>query len=117
MGLVVACTVAPVKNGCTVARQLIPTDHELKLHPGSHLGVFYHVNGCDLLNPAEVFDSQQVAASLPNVSDCPLSTEQRQQLQALLEKYQAVFCSGRGGAGNPNLIKHCIQTDGHSPIK
>lgn len=43
MGLVVAHTVAPVKDGCTVARLLNPTDQEMKLHPGSHLGVFHHV--------------------------------------------------------------------------
>ncbi|KAF3833347.1 hypothetical protein F7725_027012, partial [Dissostichus mawsoni] len=42
VGLVVARTVAPVKNGCTVARLLNPTEKELKLHPGSHLGVFHH---------------------------------------------------------------------------
>ena len=117
MGLVVARTVAPVKNGCTVARLLNPTAHELKLHPGSRLGVFYHVNECDLLTPAEVFDSQQVDASLPDVSDCPVSAEQRHLLQALLGKHQEVFCSGRGLAGNPSLIKHRIQTGDHSPMK
>lgn len=117
MGLVVARTVAPVKNGCTVARLLNPTDQELTLHPGSHLGVFYHVNACDLLSPAEVFDAQQVAASLPDVSDCPLSAEQRQQLQALLGKHQGVFRSGRGGVANPSLITHRIQTGDHPPMK
>ena len=49
MGLVVAHTLAPVKNRCTVARLLNPTDQELKLHPGSHLGVFHHVNECDII--------------------------------------------------------------------
>ncbi|XP_073323456.1 uncharacterized protein [Pagrus major] len=92
MGLVVARTVAPVKNGCTVARLLNPTDQELKLRPGSHLGV---------------------DAPLPDVADCPLSDDQRQQLQALLGKHQGVFSPARGGTGNPNLIKHHIQTDSH----
>ena len=86
MGLVVARTVVPVKNGCTVAQQLNLTDQELKLHPGPHLGVFHHVNERDIITLADVFDSQQVDASLPDVADCPLSDDQRQQLQALLRK-------------------------------
>lgn len=114
MGLVVARTVAPVKNGCTVARLLNPTNQELKLRPGSHLGVFHHVNECDIITPADVFDSQQVEAPLP---ECPLSDDQRQQLQVLLRKHQGVFNPARGGTGNPNLIKHHIQTGDHPPIK
>ena len=117
MGLVVARTVAPVKNGCTVARLLNPTNQELKLRPGSHLGVFHHVNDCDILTPAEVFDSQQVDAPLPDVADCLLSDDQRQQLQALLGKHQGVFSPARGGAGSRNLLKHHIQTGNHPPIK
>lgn len=42
--LVVARTVARVKTGCTVAWLLNPTDQELKLYSGSHLGVFHHIN-------------------------------------------------------------------------
>ncbi|KAF3836193.1 hypothetical protein F7725_028751, partial [Dissostichus mawsoni] len=72
VGLVVARTVAPVKNGCTVARLLNPTEKELKLHPGSHLGVFHHVKDCDLLTPSEVFPSQQGATPLPDVAGFPL---------------------------------------------
>ncbi|KAG7269697.1 LOW QUALITY PROTEIN: hypothetical protein CRUP_021436 [Coryphaenoides rupestris] len=96
--LMVARTVVPVENGCTVARLLNPTDQELKLHTGSHLGVFYRVNDCDLLTPKKVLDSEQVAASLPAVEDCPLSAVQRQQLEDLLGKHQEVFRPGRGRA-------------------
>lgn len=57
MGLVVTRTVAPVKDGCTMARLLNPTGQELKLHPGSHLRVFHHVDDCDILTTADIFDS------------------------------------------------------------
>lgn len=70
------------------------TNQELKLHTGSHLGVFHHINECDVLTPAEVSDFLQVQAPLLDVSGCPLSDEQRQQLQALLEKHQGVFSRG-----------------------
>lgn len=94
-----------------MARLLKPTDQEIKL------GAFYHINVCDLLTPSEAFDSEQVAAPLPNVSDSPLSPGQRQQLQALLGEHKAVFRSRRVGAGLSSFIKHCIQTGEHSPIK
>lgn len=71
MGLVVAHTVVPGKNGCTVVRLLNPTAQELKLCPGSHLGVFHHVKECDILTPAKVFDSRQVDAPLPDLADLP----------------------------------------------
>lgn len=58
----------------------------------------------------------QVQIPLPDVSGCPLSDKQRQQLQAFLEKHQGVFSPARGGTGNPNLI-HWIQTGDHPPIK
>jgi len=117
VGLVIARTVAPVKNGCTVARLLNPTEKELKLHTGSHLGVLHHVKDCDLLTPAEVFPSQQGATPLPDVAGFPLSAEQRLQLQALMGKHQGVFGSGKGRTGNTGLIKHRIQTGDHSPVK
>ena len=117
VGLVIARTVAPVKNGCTMARLLNPTDRDLSLHSGSHLGVFHHVHECDILNPAEVFGSQQVGAPLPDLTGCPLSSVQQQQLQSLVGKHRAVFCPGRGGAGNPHLTKHHIRTGEHPPIK
>ena len=72
MLLVVARTVAPVIIGCTVARLI---NQDLKLHRGSHRGVIHHVNYCDILTPAEVFDSQQVDGPLPDVADCPLSDD------------------------------------------
>lgn len=56
-------------------------------------------------------------APLPDVADCLLSDDQRQQLQALLRKHQGVFNPAWGGTGNPNLIKHHIQTGNHPPIK
>lgn len=55
------------------------------------------VNECDILTPAEVSDFPQVQAPLLDVSGCPLSDEQRQQLQALLEKHQGVFSPAWGG--------------------
>ncbi|KAF3854498.1 hypothetical protein F7725_022553 [Dissostichus mawsoni] len=82
VGLVVARTVAPVKNGCTVARLLNPTEKELKLHPGSHLGVFHHVKDCDLLTPSEVFPSQQGATPLPDVAGFPLMQSPHRALDA-----------------------------------
>ena len=97
-----------------MAQLLSPTNQELKLRPGSHLGVFHHVNDCDILTPAEVLDSQQVDAPLPDVADGPLSVDQGQQLQALLGKHQGVFSPARGGTGSP---KHHIQTSNHPPIK
>lgn len=84
MGLVVVRSVAPVKDECTVARLRNPTDKELTLHPSSHLGVFYQVDECDLLTPAEVFGPQQVDVSLLDVTDCSVTDEQREQLLALL---------------------------------
>lgn len=101
-GIIVAIT----DDGCTVAKLLNSTDQQLELHPGSHLGVFYHVNECDRLNPAEVFSSQQLAASLLNILNCQLSAKQRLQLQDLLKKHQRVFHSRWRGAVNPALIKH-----------
>ena len=116
-GLVVARTVAPVKDGVTVARLLNPTSKELKLYPGSHLGVFHHVNESDVIATTGVSQSRQVPATLPDVSDCPVTEGQRRQLQALLEEHQEVFRPGRGGTGNPSLLKHRIQTGDHPPVK
>ena len=110
MGLVVARTVATVKNVCTVARLLNPTNQELKLRPGSHLGVFHHVNDtCDILTSAEVLDSQQVDAPLPNIADGPLSDDQRQQLQALLGKFKSgsvQLCTGWNRQPPPDQTTH-----------
>lgn len=69
MGLVVAHSDTG-EESCTVARLLNPTDQELKLHTGSHLGVFHHVNECDILTPAEVSDFP-LQAPLPDISGCP----------------------------------------------
>lgn len=54
---------------------------------------------------------------LPDVSGCPLSDEQRQQLQVLLVKHQGVFSPVQGGTDNPNVIQHRIQTGDHPSIK
>ncbi|KAK7895748.1 hypothetical protein WMY93_021073 [Mugilogobius chulae] len=85
--LVVARTVAPVKDGLTVARLLNPTDHELKMHSGSHLGVLYHVDESDIFEPTDCIDSDQLT-TLPDLADCSLTDDQRQQLSALLEKHR-----------------------------
>lgn len=91
---------------------------ELKLHPGTHIEVFHHVNDCDMLRIiAEFSDSHKEDATLLDITDGPLSADQRHRLQALLVKHQGVFNPAQGGTGNTNLIKHHIQAGDHPPIK
>lgn len=82
---------ANLESGCTVARLLYLTDQELKLHPGSHLGVCHHGDAKNIASASsEVFDSQKVDAVLPDVSSSLLSGDQEQRLRSLLEVHQAV---------------------------
>lgn len=115
--LVVARSVAPVKEGLTVARLLNPTDHELRMHSGSHLGVLYHVDDCDIYEPTDCVDSDLQPVTLPDLADCPLTEGQRQQLRSLLGKHQDVFRQGRGFTKASGVIKHNINTGDHSPVK
>ncbi|KAK7906740.1 hypothetical protein WMY93_015352 [Mugilogobius chulae] len=114
--LVVARTVAPVKDGLTVARLLNPTDHELKMHSGSHLGVLYHVDESDIFEPTDCIDSDQLT-TLPDLADCSLTDDQRQQLSALLEKHRGVFRTGGGFTQASGMIKHHIHTGDTPPVR
>uniref|UniRef100_A0A3Q2ZZT4 Gypsy retrotransposon integrase-like protein 1 n=1 Tax=Kryptolebias marmoratus TaxID=37003 RepID=A0A3Q2ZZT4_KRYMA len=117
MELVVARTVAPVKEGLTVARLLNPTDHELRMHSGSHLGVLYQVDDCDIFEPTDCVDSNRQHMTLPDLTDCPLSDAQREQLHAMLHKHKEVFRPGRGFSKGEGMIKHRINTGDHYPVK
>lgn len=64
---------------------------------------------------SEVFDFQLVDAVLLDVSNSPLSEDQKQRLRALLAAHQVVFSSARGATGHLGLIKHCILTESCSP--
>lgn len=118
--LVIARTVTPVTDGCTVARLLNPTDRDLKLHQGSHLGVFYHVKDEDLIGHSTGPPVDCNATTfLPDVSrgESPLSGEQKKRLYDLLDKHQGIFRPGRGNVGQSGLIKHHIRTGEQAPIK
>ena len=49
------------------------------------------------------------------VSDDPLSLQQREKIQALVEKYRSTL--GREGTGCTNLIKHKIDTGNAPPVR
>ncbi|CAL9692089.1 unnamed protein product [Knipowitschia caucasica] len=117
MGLVVARTVAPVKDGLTVARLLNPTDHELRMHSGSHLGVLHHVDNSDVFEPTDGVDPDAKPVTLPDLGDCYLTDDQRQKLSELLERHCNVFRTGGGFTKATGVIKHHINTNGSLPVR
>uniref|UniRef100_A0AAV2J220 Gypsy retrotransposon integrase-like protein 1 n=1 Tax=Knipowitschia caucasica TaxID=637954 RepID=A0AAV2J220_KNICA len=117
MGLVVARTVAPVKDGLTVARLLNPTDHELRMHSGSHLGVLHHVDNSDVFEPTDGVDPDAKPVTLPDLGDCYLTDDQRQKLSELLERHCNVFSTGGGFTKATGVIKHHINTNGSLPVR
>ncbi|KAJ8333945.1 hypothetical protein SKAU_G00412640 [Synaphobranchus kaupii] len=112
--LVVARTVT---DGCTVAWLLNPTDQDLNLRQGSHLGMFHHVRDEDRIDRSTGPPVDCNATTfLPDVSQAgsPLSSEQRERLADLLGKHQGIFRPGQGNIGQSGLIKHRIRTGGVS---
>ena len=117
MELVIARSVAPVKDGLTVARLLNPTDHELQLHSGSHVGVLYHVDESNIYEPSDCVDSDQRPMTLPDLTDCPLTDDQRQRLCSMLDIHKDVFRPGRGFTRASGAVKHSINTGDHPAVK
>ncbi|KAK7922815.1 hypothetical protein WMY93_009717 [Mugilogobius chulae] len=87
-GLVVAHTVANVKNGITVARVLNPTGKAVELKPGLYLGEFYPVQESDIVaTPLPSSSGKAGEASVDSsamIGDSPISEEQKAQLLQLL---------------------------------
>lgn len=115
--LVMARTVAQVSDGRTVARLLNPTEQPLTLHPGSHLGLCYHVTDTDLDTPTDIQQCSTISPVLPDLSGAPLTTQQRHKLECLLHERQEVFQPGRTHQKRRGPIKHHIRTGDHPPVK
>lgn len=54
--------------------------------------------------------------SLPNVTDLGLSAEEREKLQTLLHKHQAVFATHNEDYGRTSTIQHAIPTGKAPPV-
>uniref|UniRef100_A0AAV2LVC5 Reverse transcriptase RNase H-like domain-containing protein n=1 Tax=Knipowitschia caucasica TaxID=637954 RepID=A0AAV2LVC5_KNICA len=113
-GLVVAHTVANVKNGVTVARVLNPSGKAEELKQGLHIGEFYPIH--EVGAPSVVPTSHK--SSVPcMVTDSPVNERQRAELQELLSRFSNVFSTPDGNTGKCSLIQHHIRTGDNPPIK
>uniref|UniRef100_A0AAV2LHR9 Uncharacterized protein n=1 Tax=Knipowitschia caucasica TaxID=637954 RepID=A0AAV2LHR9_KNICA len=113
-GLVVAHTVANVKNGVTVARVLNPSGKAVELKQGLHIGEFYPIH--EVGAPSVVPTSHK--SSVPcMVTDSPVNERQRAELQELLSRFSNVFSTPDGNTGKCSLIQHHIRTGDNPPIK
>lgn len=121
-GCVVAHTLTSVKNGNTTARLLNPTNQNLTLRKGLHIGEFFSVNEGDLVaHPTQTDKSESsvVATEVPPVSltDSPVNSSQMRAIQALLAEYGNIFSRSERVAGKCTLIKHCINTGDSPPLR
>ncbi|KAK7877355.1 hypothetical protein WMY93_031928 [Mugilogobius chulae] len=120
-GLVVAHTVANVKNGITVARVLNPTGKAVELKPGLYLGEFYPVQESDIVaTPLPSSSGKAGEASVDSsamIGDSPISEEQKAQLLQLLSCFSDVFSPPDHNSGRCSLVKHHIRTGDHPPVK
>lgn len=119
---VVAYTVTLVKDGVTTARALNPTDQNITLREGMHLGEFFFVDESELVSlPQAAFetDSSSTATEGPIVSleESSASSEQEVQLSALLAEHQEIFSTSKGASGKCPLIRHHIKTEDHPPLR
>uniref|UniRef100_A0AAV2MQ11 Reverse transcriptase n=1 Tax=Knipowitschia caucasica TaxID=637954 RepID=A0AAV2MQ11_KNICA len=113
-GLVVAHTMANVKNGVTVARVLNPSGKAVELKQGLHIGEFYPIH--EVGAPSVVPTSNK--SSVPcMVTDSPVNKRQRAELQELLSRFSNVFSTPDGNTGKCSLIQHHIRTGDNPPIK
>ncbi len=120
-GLVVAHTVASVRGGVTVARVLNPTGNAVVLKPGLHLGERYPVEEADVMPldlSREVTAVQPLCAELPVTLDgSPITSQQREDLSWLLQRFSGVFSLYDCNTGKCALTKPRIRTGDHPPIK
>lgn len=120
-GLVVAHTVASVKNGVTVARVLNPTGEAVELKPGLHMGEFYPIQASDvtMLVPSSSGATGVPSPTVPSVivGDSPITEQQRGELQQLLSYFSDVFSPSDKNTGRCSLVKHHICTGDHPPVK
>ncbi|CAL9686088.1 unnamed protein product [Knipowitschia caucasica] len=113
-GLVVAHTVANVKNGVTVAFVLNPSGKAVELKQGLHIGEFYPIH--EVGAPSVVPTSHK--SSVPcMVTDSPVNERQRAELQELLSRFSNVFSTPDVNTGKCSLIQHHICTGDNPPIK
>ncbi|CAL9702845.1 unnamed protein product [Knipowitschia caucasica] len=113
-GLVLAHTVANVKNGVTVAHVLNPSGKAVELKQGLHIGEFYPIH--EVGAPSVVPTSNK--SSVPcMVTDSPVNERQRAELQELLSRFSNVFSTPDGNTGKCSLIQHHIRTGDNPPIK
>ncbi|CAL9686084.1 unnamed protein product [Knipowitschia caucasica] len=113
-GLVVAHTVANVKNGVTVAFVLNPSGKAVELKQGLHIGEFYPIH--EVGAPSVVPTSHK--SSVPcMVTDSPVNERQRAELQELLSRFSNVFSTPDVNTGKCSLIQHHIRTGDNPPIK
>ena len=119
---VIAHTVTSVKDGVTMARVLNPTDQEIQLREGMHLGEFFSVDNSDIVALPQVPPGTIPATSSNEVTsvsldESPATRQQKRQLMALLEEHQEIFSTSKGGPGKCTLIQHRIETRDHPPMR
>lgn len=119
---VVAHTVTSVKSGVTTARILNPTDQDIILREGMHLGEFFSVDESELVPlpqvPVETVSAiSATQAPVVSLEESPASQQQKAQLAALLAEHKEIFSTAKGMTGKCTLIKHHIKTAGHPPLR
>lgn len=121
-GCVVAHTVTSVRDGVTTARVLNPTDQDIVLREGVHLGEFFSMEESELVSlPQTAVGAVSAISSdeLPSVSleDSPASQQQKVRLGALLAEHKEIFSTSKRVTGKCTLIRHHIETGNHAPLR
>ena len=119
---VIAHTVTSVTDGVTTARVLNPTNQDIILREGVHLGEFFSVDESEIVSLPQVLTETVSAISSSNVpfvslEESPASQQQKAQLAALLADYREIFSTSKGGTGKGAGIQHHIKTGDHSPLR
>lgn len=119
---VVAHTVTLVKDGVTTARVLNPTDQDIILREGMHLGDFFSVDESELVSLPQVPIETVSAISSTDVPFVSLeeslaSRQHKAQLVALLAEHKEIFSMSKGVTGKCTLIRHHIKTSDHPPLR
>ena len=119
---VIAHTVTLVKDGVSIARVLNPTNQDLVIREGVHLGEVFAVGESDIVSlpqDSAVTASASPSCSVPVVSlkESPARQRQKAQLTALLVEHQEIFSAAGGRPGKCTLIQHPINTGNHPPLR